>query len=369
MRVLQLTFKILTIVGCWRPQSCSSFYLSIIYDIYTVFMIILLYTFLVSQFLDIIWNVDNAEDFTENFYATLASVVSCSKMFSLLVNRKNINMLTNVLVERPYKPSEMDEMRIRYKFDRHIYTNTLCYTILVETTCACITVTSLFTVFKKGNLTYRAWLPYDYYSSTIVFCLTYIHQLISLTAGSLVNVACDSLICGLLAHICCQIEILECRLSKVSNNHETLRDCVRHHNSILEFAFKLNNKFRMTIAMQFVVSTLVVCSNLYQMTKSTDINASYLPLLLYMSCMLTQIFIYCWYGNEVKLKSTQLLTNIFAMDWVTMDRSLKRNLLLIMNRAVVPIEFTSAYVLSMNLDSFVGLLKTSYSAYNILKQV
>ncbi|XP_018317872.1 odorant receptor 46a-like [Mycetomoellerius zeteki] len=369
MHILQLTFKILTIVGCWRPQSCSSLYLRIIYDAYTVFMIILLYTFLISQFLDIIWNVDNAEDFTENLYATMASVVSCSKMLSLLVNRKNINMLINVFLEKPYKPLEMDEMRIRYKFDRLIYINTLYYTILVETTCACITVTSLFTVFRKGNLTYRAWLPYDYYSSSIIFCLTYAHQLISLTAGSLVNVACDSFICGLLVHICCQIEILECRLSKVLNDNDTLCDCVRHHDSILQYALKLNNKFRMTIAMQFVVSTLVVCSNLYQMTKSTSLNASYLPLILYMSCMLTQIFIYCWYGNEVKLKSIQLLDNVFAMDWMTMNRNLKRNLLIIMSRAAVPIEFTSAYVLSMNLDSFVGLLKTSYSAYNILKQV
>ncbi|KAG5326078.1 OR46A protein, partial [Acromyrmex heyeri] len=334
-----------------------------------IFMIILLYTFLISQFLDIIWNVDNAEDFTENLYATMASVVSCSKMLSLLVNRKNINMLINVFIEKPYRPLEMDEMRIRYKFDRLIYINTLYYVILVETTCACITVTSLFTMFRKGNLTYRAWLPYDYYSSNIIFCLTYAHQLISLTAGSLVNVACDSLICGLLMHICCQIEILECRLSKVSNDDGTLRDCVRHHDSILQYAFRLNNKFRMTIAMQFVVSTLVVCSNLYQMTKSTSLNASYLPLILYMSCMLTQIFIYCWYGNEVKLKSIQLLDNVFAMDWMTMNRNLKRNLLIIMSRAAVPIEFTSAYVLSMNLDSFVGLLKTSYSAYNILKQV
>lgn len=120
MHILQLTFKILTIVGCWRPQSCSSLYLRIIYDAYTVFMIILLYTFLISQFLDIIWNVDNAEDFTENLYATMASVVSCSKMLSLLVNRKNINMLINVFLEKPYKPLEMDEMRIRYKFDRLI---------------------------------------------------------------------------------------------------------------------------------------------------------------------------------------------------------------------------------------------------------
>ncbi|XP_070518472.1 odorant receptor 46a-like [Cardiocondyla obscurior] len=357
MRILHLTFKILTFIGCWRPQSCSSFYFRIIYDAYTIFMIILLYTFLISQFLDIIWNVENAEDFTENFYATLASVVSCSKMLSLLVNRKNINTLINVLVEEPYKSLNVDEMRIQYKFDRIIYINTLCYTILVETTCACITLTSLFTVFRKGHLTYRAWLPYDYYSSTFVFYITYAHQLVSLTAGSLVNVACDSLICGLLVHICCQFEILGYRLKKISNDHNILRNCVRHHNSILEYALILNSKFKMTIAMQFVVSTLVVCSNLYQMTKSTSLNASYLPLLLYMSCMLTQIFIYCWYGNEVKLKSTQLLDNIFAMNWVTMNKNLKESLLIIMNRATIPIEFTSAYILSMNLDSFVGVSK------------
>lgn len=103
-------------------------------------------------------------------------------------------------------------------------------------------MTSLLTEFRKGNLTYRAWLPYDYDSSTIVFCLTYAHQLISLTAGSLVNVACDSLICGLLVQICCQIEILECRLSKLSNEHNNLRDCVRHHDSILKLVILLFGK-------------------------------------------------------------------------------------------------------------------------------
>ncbi|EZA58610.1 ObirOr5-E16 [Ooceraea biroi] len=368
MRILQLTFKILTFIGCWRPESWSSLYLRMVYGAYTIFMIILLYTFLMSQFLDIIWNVDNAEDFTENLYVMLASVVSCSKMLSLLVNRRNIYALTNILIEKPHKPLQIDEIKIQYKFNKLIQNKTFWYTILVETTCACITMTSLFTEFRKGNLTYRAWLPYNY-SSTIVFCFTYAHQLLSLTAGSLVNVACDSLICGLLVHICCQIEILEYRLSKLSRDHDVLRDCVLHHDSIFAYAHKLNNEFRMTIAMQFIVSTMVVCSNLYQMTKSTTANASYLPLLLYMSCMMTQIFIYCWYGNEVKLKSIQLVDNIFAMDWLTLDRNVTRGLLIIMNRATIPIEFTSGYVFSMNLDSFVGILKTSYSAYNILKKM
>lgn len=67
------------------------------------------------------------------------------------------------------------------------------------------------------------------------------------------------------------------------------------------FAFMVNKKFRPIITVQFVVSMLVVCFNLYQLTQMT-INAKSIQIMLYMCCMLTQISIYCWYGNEVKLK-------------------------------------------------------------------
>jgi len=38
-----------------------------------------------------------------------------------------------------------------------------------------------------------------------------------------------------------------------------------------------------------------------------------------------------------------------------LDQNVKKALLLIMRRSTVPIEFTSAYIISMNLDSFVGV--------------
>lgn len=52
--------------------------------------------------------------------------------------------------------------------------------------------------------------------------------------------------------------------------------------------------------------------------------------------------------------------NIFGINWLSLDRNLKESLLIIMNRAIIPIEFTSAYVVSMNLDSFVGVSKQIY---------
>ncbi|XP_018374269.1 PREDICTED: odorant receptor 4-like [Trachymyrmex cornetzi] len=323
---------------------------------------------MLSQLMDLILTVDNPDDFTDNFYMLLAMVVSCCKMFTLLVNRSNIAILIDILVRKPCKPIQSDEIKIQQKFDKHVQTNTLFYAVWVETTCLCIAVTSLLTEFRKGRLTFRAWLPFDYSSSSL-FHIVYAHQLISLTAGSILHVACDGLICGLLVHVCCQIEIIECRLQKVAHDQDILRKSVLQHNHIFKFARLMNEKFRLTIVIQFVVSTLVVCVILYQFTKSTASRAQYMQLMMYMGCMLSQIFFYCWYGNEVMLKSRHLINSIFEMEWFELNKQTKQSLLMIMRRSSRPIELTSAYVISMNLDSFVGLLKTSYSAYNVLKQM
>ncbi|XP_032691305.1 odorant receptor 46a-like [Odontomachus brunneus] len=180
-----------------------------------------------------------------------------------------------------------------------------------------------------------------------------------------VNVACDTLLCGLLMHMYCQLEILEYRLNKISSNQITVGYCVRHHNLIYEFAQLVNTRFNQIIGFQFIASTMVICSNLYQLTNPSS-NTNPVLLIMYTSCMLTQIFIYCWFGNKIKVKSLQLSDSIFQMNWPAMNNNVTKSLLIIMNRAEIPIEISTAYILSMNLDSFVALLKTSYSAYNLL---
>ncbi|XP_011704298.1 PREDICTED: odorant receptor 46a, isoform B-like [Wasmannia auropunctata] len=142
----------------------------------------------------------------------------------------------------------------------------------------------------------------------------------------------------------------------------------QQYDKIIRFAQIVNIKFTKIIGFQFMASMMIFCSNLYQLTKST-LNADHIPLIIYTTCMLTQIFIYCWFGNKVKLKSLQLTDSIFQMEWPIMDNNMKKSLLIIMKRAMTPIEISTVYILSMNLDSFVALLKTSYSVYNLLTQV
>ncbi|XP_011882836.1 PREDICTED: odorant receptor 46a, isoform A-like isoform X1 [Vollenhovia emeryi] len=364
--LLKHTLALMRIAGCWQPLSRISSYKYKLYNVYTLLLVLILYTFAISQFIAIFLNAGSPQEFTSILYMMMAVCISILKISSMWINRKNFADIINTLTDEPFRPVIAGEVKIRQNFDKMIRNNTLYCFILVESTCVCIILTSLFTNFKTGDLTFKAWLPFNY-SSSILFSLAYTHQLISMTTCALINLACDCFICGLLLHICCQIEILEYRLNK-SHTWENLRDCVRHHDLIFDFASIVNERFAKIIAIQFIVSMLVVCSNLYQLAQTT-LSAKYIPLVIYTFCMMTEIFIYCWFGNEVKLKSLQMIDHIFEMDWPRLNNSFKKAFLMIMNRATIPIEFTSAYLFSMNLESFVGVLRISYSAYTLLQKL
>jgi len=96
-----------------------------------------------------------------------------------------------------------------------------------------VILSSVFMDLVKGNLTYRAWVPFDY-SSAVAFGIVYTNQIIGMSTSGLVNIACESLVCGLLLYICCQFDILEYRLTKIARDRNVLVDCVRHHNCIFK---------------------------------------------------------------------------------------------------------------------------------------
>ncbi|XP_039309026.1 odorant receptor 46a-like [Solenopsis invicta] len=235
MCILKFNFKLLTLFGCWRPDSWASLYKRIIYHIHTSIITFLLNSFMLTQLIDVLLTTDNASEFFDNIYILISVFNVCCKYFVLLINRKNILILINILMEKPCKPSTSTEMKILYKFDKNIQIYTKYYVYLAMISIFNIVLSSLFINFGKRKLMFRAWLPFDY-TSTVPFCLTYIYQLIGIIIAACVNVGCDTLICGLLFHICCQIEILTYRLRKIISYSNIIRDCVLQHYNIFRLS-------------------------------------------------------------------------------------------------------------------------------------
>ncbi|XP_072753268.1 odorant receptor 46a-like isoform X2 [Anoplolepis gracilipes] len=335
------------------------------YNAYTLSVILTLYTFAITQVMELILYADDINTFGDAMFNVIISLLACYKTIVMRKNHESIITIINVLTDAPFKPLDLNEIIIREKFNKRITSNTLYYLVTVFITVSYMILFSLLTDFKNGTLVYKTWIPFDY-SISALFYLIYVHQIMAIIFIGLVHTTCDTFICGLLLHICCQIKILEYRLSNIVNARESLRDCVRHHIRIFEYSYLVNDKFARIIPGEFIMITVVMCYCLIGMALTSSTIASYVQNIMVIASTLAPIFYYCWFGDEVKQKSLELSDNIYNIEWTTLNNNMKKGLLMIMNRTTIPIEFTSANFISMNLESFVMVLKTSYSVFNVL---
>jgi len=109
-----------TIGGIWRPVEWSSNGAKLLYNIFTFIIISSEYFFLLTQFMDIIFIVNNVDDLATNILIFLSMVAVCCKTTVVVVRRNAIINLVEVLLKAPYKPQDEDEIVIQTKFDRFI---------------------------------------------------------------------------------------------------------------------------------------------------------------------------------------------------------------------------------------------------------
>ncbi|XP_076377241.1 odorant receptor Or1-like isoform X2 [Megalopta genalis] len=366
MPTLRYATMVLTAIGCHPPPTWTSNPKKLLYKVYGYLILIVVQTLTLTTILDIIFNVETQDEFSENLVLTIPMTITCCKFCSFLVYRDSIMLLINCQRRKPYSPVNEDEMKIESRFNKY---NELITTVYTWSTIACIVFTvaiPLITNVENKVLTFRSWLPYDY-SSPTVYAVTFILQGVCVIMSSLMNVTYDTLFSGLMFCLHSQLEILGRRLQDIiKTGNASAKECARHHHFIYKFAARVNRDFQAVLCIQFLISITIICFSLYRFTQA-GLGSGTIEALMYAYIMLLQIFYYCWYGNEVRLKSLEIPNMVFTSDWMNLDITTKRILLIIMLRATYPIQITTAHLLSVNIESFMAVLKTSYSVYNVLQ--
>ncbi|XP_033231937.1 odorant receptor 94a-like, partial [Belonocnema kinseyi] len=99
---------------------------------------------------------------------------------------------------------------------------------------------------------------------------------------------------------------------------------------------KFNKTFEEVLFTQFLASLIVICFSVFKISKGDFINYSTLIMLYtYIVCLLSQLYLYCFYGNELMIDANET----------------KKSLLILMIRSRKPILISACSVTSVNLDS------------------
>ncbi|XP_035732062.1 odorant receptor 46a-like [Vespa mandarinia] len=248
---------------------------------------------------------------------------------------------------------------------------TLSFMTLCQSTALALIVAPIMELHHSNRaLPCKAYSPYSI-EGLHAYLATYLIHAASIIYGILLNVSFDSLVYGLTLHVCGQIDILceRCMQTVREGNSNEIKACVRHQVFIHDLVKRIEYLFIWTVAFLLFFSLITFCTTIFQMSKKDPLTMEFFSYVLYIACMMFQIFCYCWYGNELRLKGKEVANAIYNSDWVMSTQSDRKNLQFLMRISQKELTLSYYRIFSLDLDVFtwVSNYKLLFTTINIIK--
>ncbi|CAK1601131.1 unnamed protein product [Parnassius mnemosyne] len=224
------------------------------------------------------------------------------------------------------------------------------------------------------------WTPLD--DVVFGYILTILLELISAAYCVSVHVAFDLSAVGLMMFIRGQFCLLHAKSERIGGKgkkynlsktrdlraHLRIKNCHRLHIVLVSLVKQLNKLTKNILGIYFYLATITLC--LVAVQLQSDLSTTQLmSLLQYMMATLTQLFLFCNYGDAVLNESTVGMgMSPQGSAWWCLSPRVRKELLLLGIGMSRRYELYAGPFFSLSLPSFIQIVRTAYSFYAVLRQ-
>ncbi|KAI7815665.1 Odorant receptor Or15 [Rhyzopertha dominica] len=400
-----------------RPLRHRTF-VNVVYCIYAVvFVTIMAIMLIVTEAIDLFLHLDDMDRLSFGLCYLVTHILGFVKVIMFLIKRKKICELLDALEDGLMLPNMERGGQQEFVFIKNAIQqanlqayifNGLAFSIIgnraiyaMTTTPKIFNFTNEFneTYFEKEVITpFTTWMPFPLNRSPNYEFVVF-YQLLTTYLYAFYIGATDTVMTGMIIHIKAQWLILKYNFKRfadidvkkdnkgikiksgayekvelipeslLSGVIEKCRDCIRHHHVIMQYCKDLETHLSLIILMQFLCSLLLICFTLFQLSVTTPKSFRFLSISLYLVLMCSQLFFYCYNGNEVILHSETLKDAIFNSDWIVTSEKAKKMLIITMIAAQKPAVFTAGGFSVLSLVSYMAIIKGSASYFMFLRKM
>ncbi|XP_032669827.1 odorant receptor 22c-like [Odontomachus brunneus] len=195
----------------------------------------------------------------------------------------------------------------------------------------------------------------------------FLHAMLNVYTLTILN----ALIITLVLHASGQIDIIcqefQTTSEKVSY-HEKIGMLIEKHNQIITFSENLDELFSFMALMQIFWDTLVICSLglLLIMSVHNEVNFALVRTIFAYGAIMMEIFIFCFAGEYLSLKSRSLVDAAYDSLWYNMSSSQGKNILFVIMRSQKQLTITAGGITNLSLETFANIMKASASYVSVL---
>ncbi|KAJ3663621.1 hypothetical protein Zmor_007865 [Zophobas morio] len=365
--------RVMRKLGLW-PEGKGSYKLEL-YTIYATFMV----TFfpachIIAQFIAVYF-VEDLQSAVAIIYVSLIEIIASIKIYFTMRRTSVIKKCMETFKKDWFQPKNQDQKLIileNFKLWNFVFK-------MLYASCFSCTFFWFLPLLlgERENLPFIAWFPFDY-SKPPYFELVYFYQILCTIYLCLVHVSVDTTIFGLKVCIGCQFDMLSDNLRRFasvadgSQNGtplENLIKCVIHRKEILKFVESCGQYFNMILFWHLIISGVSIGITMFQLTLLKPLSSEFLSILWYGIAITSEISMYCWFGNEVKVKSNLVSYAAFESDWTSLPNDVKRSLMIFTQKLIEPLRISVFNLFDLSLETFKRIMKTAWSYFTLLTQL
>ncbi|XP_026326299.1 odorant receptor 2a-like, partial [Hyposmocoma kahamanoa] len=169
------------------------------------------------------------------------------------------------------------------------------------------------------------------------------------------------------------------KLSKLSFGFYELNDAVLHSplqsepitsntNLLCSFTELVEDAYHTYLLFQLSGSVGLICMSALRILVVEPTSLQFYSTLTYLSVMISQLYVCCWSGQELTATSEDLHTVLYKSLWYEQDLRFKRAICFAMRRTMRPMIFRAGHYISLSRQTFVAILRMSYSYFAVLNQ-
>nr|AQQ73520.1 olfactory receptor 44 [Heliconius melpomene rosina] len=362
-----------------------------IYTMLVLFLVCLLPCF--GEIVYLLRRQENIGDIAEGLYLFLSEMYTYFKVAVFWLNKKKILKLLKFLHCDEFKPEEMEHRAI---LRRSIITARFIMTCYSTMCVGAVMVAIIMPLTENFDiLPTNVDYPYfDVYNSPI-YGIIFLHHIYYKPATCIIDGVMDTILAAFIASAIGQIDILAYNLRNfdvlaerkrkrdlrkrtgiLKNRnyyiHYTLKKSIVHHNSIIRYVLLIESAFSLASVLQFMLSVMVLCLVGIQFLsienpRSHPMQIAWMA--IYLTCMLIEVFILCWFGNELILKSLELRQAAFDGPWLKMDPKTTMFIVIFLERSKRPLRVTAGKIFTLSLNTYTYLINWSYKGFAVMRNM
>ncbi|CAG9858432.1 unnamed protein product, partial [Phyllotreta striolata] len=299
------------------------------------------------------------------FFILPISMTANVRSYSFFKYRKEFNELFTSLDEDIFQPQDANELAIMSKMLKFFsFYQHVLYVWSGVTMTGCQMGKLVFGVSDQPD---DGQEHCEAAMSTKHGLFVYLYQTMCVTMLLVFNLISDLFMVGFCLFLGAQCDRLSYMLENLKERDVVdIKALAEYYKRILRFASNVEKLFG-TIYFTFFFACLAAYgTTLFMFSITEPLSFRYFHMIEYICAIFGMLFTPCWFGTTVRKKSEKLQTAAYSANWVDSGKNFKNDLLIFMSMVQSPIQFRAWNLIPLNLESYMGVVKTSFSYYTVL---